>query len=42
VNEAGELKFGVATDALSIETGEQRGGRGSVKTFVVIENPYSQ
>ena len=42
VNQAGKNELGVAANALAIEAGKQRGGGGSVKAFVVIENPYSQ
>jgi len=42
VDQAGEFELGVAADALAVEAGEQRGGRSSVKAFVVIEDPYAQ
>jgi hypothetical protein len=42
VDQAGEFEIGVAANTLAIEAGKQRGGGGSVKTFVVIEDPYSQ
>jgi hypothetical protein len=42
MNQPGKGKLGIAADALAVETGKQRGGRSSVKTFVVIENPNSQ
>jgi hypothetical protein len=42
VDQAGEDEFGIAANAFAVETGKQRGGTSSVKTFVVIENANSQ
>jgi hypothetical protein len=42
VDQAGKSKIGIATNPFTVEAGKQRGGGGSVKTFVVIEDPYSQ
>jgi hypothetical protein len=42
MKQAGVHKLDVAADALSVETGEQGGGAGSVKTLVVIKDSDSQ
>jgi len=42
VHETGELEFGIAANALPVETRKQRGRGGPVKAFVVIKHPYSQ
>ena len=42
VNQARELKFGVAADALPVKAGKQRGRRSSVEALVVIKNANSQ
>ncbi len=42
MDEAGELELGIAADALAVKAGKQRGGGGSVKAFIVIEDPNSQ
>jgi hypothetical protein len=38
MQQAGEDEAGIVANALAIETGEERSGAGSVKTFVVVEN----
>ena len=42
VDEAGEFKIDVASNALAIEPGEQRGRGSPVEAFVVIKDPNSQ
>jgi hypothetical protein len=42
VDQTREFEIGIAANALAIEAGKQRGGGSSVKTLVVIEDPYSQ
>ena len=42
MQQTGENELDVATNPLAIKTGKERGRRGPVKTFVVIEHPNSQ
>jgi hypothetical protein len=38
MQEAGEGELGVFTNSLAVKTGKQRGGGGTIKTLVVVED----
>jgi hypothetical protein len=42
VQQPGIDEVDIAANPFPVETGEQGGGTGSVKTLIVIENSYSQ
>jgi hypothetical protein len=42
VQKTGENEFHILANALPVKTGEQRGGRSAIKTFVVEKYPNFQ
>jgi len=42
MDQSGEFKLDIAANAFAVEAGKQGGGRGSVETLIVVEDPNSQ
>ena len=42
MHQSAELEFSVGANALAIKAGKEGGGRSSVETLVVVEDPNSQ